>query len=381
MIRVVCGCGRVFKAEERHSGKRTRCPVCGAGLIIGQTPVSSSSEGDLDEVPSWWYPSDPQGPFGSVEPLQVGSGDPDSVRTAVIPSVPEHGPEVGRKDASGREALGDGPRPSRPRGPAALGPDGGRGGVGRAGPGGAGLDARGLPRPGERPPGAGPAARAMAAGARRARAPGIARDRGGGLDRPRTDGRPRGPPAATARPRLHLPGRRRPQAMASPDGRRGQGGPHRHRQPRLRARHRAQRRLCRGHRRGRRPRASSWSAISTPSTPTAPRPRSRATSTPGSASIPGSPASSSTSSPADAGHTAYFADIGAHARSKLRDAMVITNPGVPCDEAYLARHASDVICVFSNSRASARSRSRPTSRATTLPIMPPWCTRSRTPRP
>ena len=59
MIRVVCVCGRAFKAADRHAGKRTKCPVCGAGVTVGQTSVSSSSGGDIEEVPSWWYPSEP----------------------------------------------------------------------------------------------------------------------------------------------------------------------------------------------------------------------------------------------------------------------------------------------------------------------------------
>jgi hypothetical protein len=85
MIRVVCGCGRVFKAEDRHAGKRTKCPVCGTTLTIGGTPVSSSSGGDFDEVPSWWYPSDPQGPSGPGT-TSVGSGsDVDLPQTAVFP--------------------------------------------------------------------------------------------------------------------------------------------------------------------------------------------------------------------------------------------------------------------------------------------------------
>jgi hypothetical protein len=84
MIRVVCGCGRVFKAEDRHSGKRTRCPVCGTGLTIGQTPTSSASEGDLDEMPSWWFPSDPNG-LGDPGAAISDSADPDSVRTEILP--------------------------------------------------------------------------------------------------------------------------------------------------------------------------------------------------------------------------------------------------------------------------------------------------------
>jgi hypothetical protein len=50
--------------------------------------------------------------------------------------------------------------------------------------------------------------------------------------------------------------------------------------------------------------------------------------------------------PAEARNVAYFADIAAYARSRIPDALVIGNPGIPCDEAYLARHAADTVCVF-----------------------------------
>ncbi|MGP0065901.1 MAG: spherulation-specific family 4 protein, partial [Isosphaeraceae bacterium] len=85
MIRVVCGCGRVFKAEDRHAGKRTKCPVCGTTLTIGGPSVSSSSGEDFDEVPSWWYPSDPQEPAGPDSTPLEGGGDLDSIQTAVFP--------------------------------------------------------------------------------------------------------------------------------------------------------------------------------------------------------------------------------------------------------------------------------------------------------
>ncbi len=108
MIRVVCGCGRVFKAEQRHSGKRTRCPVCGANLVIGQTPASSS-DGDLDEVPSWWYPSDPRDPFADGGSVPVENGDPELVRTAILPAVPTPGIAAERGPAVAPSAPGDGP--------------------------------------------------------------------------------------------------------------------------------------------------------------------------------------------------------------------------------------------------------------------------------
>ena len=52
--------------------------------------------------------------------------------------------------------------------------------------------------------------------------------------------------------------------------------------------------------------------------------------------------------PADARPSGYMAEIAGYARGKLRDALVITDPGFPCDEIYLTRHASDLVCVFSN---------------------------------
>ncbi len=99
MIRVVCGCGRVFKAEDRHSGKRTRCPVCGTGLTIGQTPASSSSEGDLDEVPSWWFPADSEG-SGDPSAAIPDSADPDAIRTEILPPL-EQTLAIDRKDDLG----------------------------------------------------------------------------------------------------------------------------------------------------------------------------------------------------------------------------------------------------------------------------------------
>ena len=52
--------------------------------------------------------------------------------------------------------------------------------------------------------------------------------------------------------------------------------------------------------------------------------------------------------PNDARHSVYVADISSYARNKLRDALVITNPGTPCDDSYLTRRASDLVCVFAN---------------------------------
>src|SRR5262245_56389991 len=85
MIRVVCTCGRVFKAEDRHAGKRTQCPVCGTSLTIGNIPATSSSGGDIDDVPSWWYPSDSKGQVDQDASPDGDRGDGETARTEVLP--------------------------------------------------------------------------------------------------------------------------------------------------------------------------------------------------------------------------------------------------------------------------------------------------------
>jgi Spherulation-specific family 4 len=87
MIRVICTCGRAFKAEDRHAGKRTKCPECGASLTIGPAPISSSSGGGAKEVPAWWYPSEPTAQAErATAPTRSGS-DPgaDAANTMVLP--------------------------------------------------------------------------------------------------------------------------------------------------------------------------------------------------------------------------------------------------------------------------------------------------------
>jgi len=45
---------------------------------------------------------------------------------------------------------------------------------------------------------------------------------------------------------------------------------------------------------------------------------------------------------------AHYEEIRAYVKQKLPDPLVITNPGIPCDEAYLAKAISNVTCVFVN---------------------------------
>jgi Spherulation-specific family 4 len=52
--------------------------------------------------------------------------------------------------------------------------------------------------------------------------------------------------------------------------------------------------------------------------------------------------------PSEEQHASYYALLRDYARSKLANALVIDNPGVPCDLAYLAKEVSNVTCVFAN---------------------------------
>jgi hypothetical protein len=105
MIRVVCTCGRAFKAEDRHAGKHTKCPECGADLTIGSARISSSSGADVNEVPAWWYPSDPETPDSRATAPTRSDCDagPDKVKTMVLPPEYDHTP---KRKASSQTTLG-----------------------------------------------------------------------------------------------------------------------------------------------------------------------------------------------------------------------------------------------------------------------------------
>jgi Spherulation-specific family 4 len=95
MISVSCSCGRKFKADDHHAGKRTRCPLCGNMLVIGQPPVPPPlGVNDDGELPSWWFPSSssprpsmPPAPRQSL-PLTGSGSNPDEIQTTVIPAQP-----------------------------------------------------------------------------------------------------------------------------------------------------------------------------------------------------------------------------------------------------------------------------------------------------
>jgi hypothetical protein len=52
--------------------------------------------------------------------------------------------------------------------------------------------------------------------------------------------------------------------------------------------------------------------------------------------------------PREAEHVGYYAELRDYAKEKLRGALVITSPGIPCDEVYFAQAISDATCVFSS---------------------------------
>lgn len=124
MISVSCTCGRRFKAEDQHAGKRTKCPVCGNMLVIGQSAgIGPSGVKDNGEVPSWWFPTSPSPKATTtVTPIPTRSGsssgsDTDDLPTMVIPSQPGFRPGIqvgGRGGSPGSTQSGEsGPTASR----------------------------------------------------------------------------------------------------------------------------------------------------------------------------------------------------------------------------------------------------------------------------
>src|SRR5271157_2872239 len=100
MISVSCSSGRKFQADEHHAGKRTRCPVCGNMLVIGQAPITpSSGVSDNGEVPCWWFPSGSSPrpsiplPLRELPPPTQSGGNSDNIQMAVIPAQPGFYPE------------------------------------------------------------------------------------------------------------------------------------------------------------------------------------------------------------------------------------------------------------------------------------------------
>jgi Spherulation-specific family 4 len=347
MIRVVCGCGRVFQAEDRHAGKRTRCPACGSGLLIGKPASSVSGEPGLQEVPSWWYPGDSStsGGAGRVRP---GEGDPDAIRTTILEhgNVPKEAQRGWSPDDGRRMAIASSP------------------------PGGPGRSLRTLawaaaasvamalgvacwmwgtiPIVGK--PTAAPSPRAVPS-RDPIRPPDLpddgpfpARDRG------TEDGRP---PRTARRLRLLVPAYFYPggdgllqwrhliDAAAKVDVVavvNVSSGPGVERNPAYTAI------IAEAADRG-------VKLVGYVNTEYAARPASEVKAEVDAwvRLYPRVAGVFLDQQPAEARHAAYIADISRYARQRIPGGLVVTDPGVPCDEAYLARRASDVVCVFSHS--------------------------------
>jgi len=52
--------------------------------------------------------------------------------------------------------------------------------------------------------------------------------------------------------------------------------------------------------------------------------------------------------PRDGKAVAMFSELRDYVKQKMRDPLVITNPGIPCDPAYLSKAVSNITCVFVN---------------------------------
>ena len=108
MIRVVCTCGRAFKAEDRHAGRQAKCPECGAALTIGPASGPGPTRSGSGDAPAWWHGKSPTGSAErATAPTRSGS-DPgaDAVGTTEPaagaghrPGPPASGPSPGA-DAS-----------------------------------------------------------------------------------------------------------------------------------------------------------------------------------------------------------------------------------------------------------------------------------------
>jgi hypothetical protein len=120
MIRVVCACGRKFKTEDRHAGKHTKCPECGADLTIGPAPISRSTGGDAKKVPAWWYPSDPTAQVERGTAPTQSASDPgaDAANTMVLP--PGYSPKPQASSQSPPAGASTSGQVSPPKAPAGI---------------------------------------------------------------------------------------------------------------------------------------------------------------------------------------------------------------------------------------------------------------------
>ena len=78
MITIKCSCGRRFQTQDVNAGKRTKCPVCGSPLVVPDSDFLESTFGPPKvpaTPPPWWYPKD-QAKTTAVPPPMAGVGEP-----------------------------------------------------------------------------------------------------------------------------------------------------------------------------------------------------------------------------------------------------------------------------------------------------------------
>jgi Spherulation-specific family 4 len=387
MIRVVCTCGRAFKTEDRHAGKQTKCPVCGADLTVGATSEARPSSSGGDGTPTWWDANNPPGPAArGTAPTRSGSDPgPDAVGTTIVPPGSDRPPQRRASTPAGAPPAHVPP----PKAPAAtwmqvpgrlswlagnrraVAVAGGAAacvlvafvaflwlrqetpGAGGAAPAPPGVESG---KPGDvgqsQPsvpvgdPGSSekPSARSTAAGGTDTSRPGPTVD---------ANGPPKASPAGESRRlRLLVPayiypggeGRREWQrlfdaaakveiiAIANPNSGPGEASNPDYHSTFTEANIRGIKLV--GYVStdfGRRPQADVKKDVDT-----------------WLIFYPQVRGFFFDQQPRDGQYAAQFAELRDYARRKLLDAIVVTNPGIPCDEAYLAQKVSDLTCVFVN---------------------------------
>lgn len=78
MIRLTCPCGKSLKASDKLAGKESRCPACGAAVVVA--PLAEVREPLEDDSPE--YALAPM-PTSTFVPRAIAGVDPNYIRTSV----------------------------------------------------------------------------------------------------------------------------------------------------------------------------------------------------------------------------------------------------------------------------------------------------------
>jgi hypothetical protein len=95
MISVMCACGKRLKTEDRHAGKRTKCPNCGADAVFPSPEPAAVGAVEqevafveLDGFPTE-APAGPQAKPASLDETPTRSPRTERVGPRVVPVPPE----------------------------------------------------------------------------------------------------------------------------------------------------------------------------------------------------------------------------------------------------------------------------------------------------